>query len=87
MRELIFFGLLGAFAFFIFLLSLVLVAVDSYNPHDTRDAADNENNPNHDQVKTDNERLASIIADAIHTYRRHRTANERDRTQREKITI
>jgi hypothetical protein len=70
----------------IFLLSLLLSAVNSEPSEGDGEAA--EGSPSQQQAsKSDNERPIAAVADAIHTYRHYRRADDRRRAKRERETI
>lgn len=80
-----FISLVGV-AIIIFLLSLLQYGIDQGIPYGARHA-NKESNSTDESKKNISESYGSLVADAIHTYRRGRHTDERERAKRERATI
>jgi hypothetical protein len=87
MPEILFISSVVVFIVLIFLLTLILSAVEGDKYKDNRDSTRQNDDSSHKRYDTENQAIVSTIANAIHTYRRDRRADEHDRAKREKATI
>src|SRR5438270_266210 len=81
-----FFLPLAGLAILIFLLSLLQYGIEGNRSKNTSNTDEKHHLSDEQQGNVDQARY-DPVADAIHTFRRHRQADEGERAQRERVTI